>query len=130
MKEREVYMLKHLQQLTENQRRQYIRLCDDKFVEFLCECVLNIINGNVPVQSTTPFKKFENEMKSLCKRKTLSKGRRRTLSSAKGSKLLKTLYKPCADYLSAGNDKRRRIHLNSKTSIPQGAARRETNHSK
>lgn len=100
MKERELYMLKHLQRLPRNKQKQYLMLSDDKFIDFLSECAINIINGNVQVQSVKQLSSFEKEMKSLCNKKTSSKVRRKVLQSVKGLRLLKILGKYCESYLS------------------------------
>ena len=100
MKEREVYMLGHLSSLPTRKRKQYLLLCDEKFINFLSECALNIINGNVIVENIKQVQMLEKPMRLLCNKKASSKVRRKTLSSNKGLKLVSLFNKHCAKYLS------------------------------
>ena len=69
-------------------------------IKFLCECALNIINGNIPM-NVKKLKPFEQQLKNLCQLQTSDRERRQILSSIKSYKLLKMISCPCNCYLSA-----------------------------
>ena len=100
MKEKKLHILKHWQ---ENKRRKGISLvlhqCDKEQIQFLDECALNVVNGNIPV-SLKQLKRFETQLKSLCQPGTSDRRRRQILSSVKGYKLFKLIGRPCICYLS------------------------------
>ena len=66
----------------------------------ICECALNIINGNVPM-NVNKLMPFEQQLKILCQPKTTDRRWRQGLSSIKGYKLFKLIRRPCICYLSA-----------------------------
>ena len=41
-----------------------IKTAPNKFIKFLCECLLNIVNGNVPVNKTE-LEGYEKSFKTL-----------------------------------------------------------------
>ena len=47
--ERERVMLKQMLELPESNFRKFLKQAPNSFINFLCECLLNAINGNVPV---------------------------------------------------------------------------------
>ena len=97
---KKLHILKHWQQRKKKKDLLHVlRDCDRHEIEFLCECALNIVNGNIPfnVDKLTPF---EKQMKILCEPQTTDRKRRKVLSSTKGLKLLELISRPCYCYLS------------------------------
>ena len=73
---------------------------DREQIKFLCECALNINNGNIPM-NVNKLMPFEKQLKVLCQSQTSDRRRRQILSSIKGYKLFKLISCPCICYLSA-----------------------------
>ena len=49
-------MLRHMVQLTPDQLRQLIRKTSNlEIIALICECLLNVVNGNVPVKIAENF---------------------------------------------------------------------------
>ena len=42
-------MLKQMLELSGSNIRKFLNEAPNRFINFLCECLLNVINGNVPV---------------------------------------------------------------------------------
>ena len=51
----------------------------NKFIKFLCECLLNIVNGNVPVNKTK-LECFKISFKTLLSNQTSLKQKRKLLA--------------------------------------------------
>ena len=49
MREKELFMLKQMLKLFDSKFRKFLKEAPNSFIKFLCECLLNVINGNVPV---------------------------------------------------------------------------------
>ena len=101
MSEKKLHILKHWQ---ENEKRKDISRvrhdCDKEQIKFLCECALNIINGNIPI-NVNKLMPFEQQLKILCQPKTSDRRRRQILSFIKGYTQFKLISRPCTRYLSA-----------------------------
>ena len=50
MREKEVCMLGRLLEISESKLKEKIERAPNHFIKFLCECLLNIVNGNVPIR--------------------------------------------------------------------------------
>ena len=76
--------------------------CDSLFILFLTEVVLNVLEGNLPIQSKVKFLQYEEEITKLVrdrkKEKISIKMKRNILASNRGLKLLDLLYKPAFDH--------------------------------
>ena len=98
MNEKNLYILKHWQKNKKSKHlRKTLHSCSDKTIKFLCECAVNIINGNIqfPVENLLPF---EKELNILCNHSTSRQKRRQVLSTAKGIKLLQEIGNPVLLY--------------------------------
>ena len=77
---------------------QQVKKADKETIQLLTECVINVLNGIIPIEKRR-IVQFEREMK-LLRRKSLSYSVRcKTLSSAKGLKLLSIIIPAAVAYL-------------------------------
>ena len=67
MKEKEGCMLQQMLQVSDNKLKKLIKSATEKFIYFLCECFLNVVNGNIPIKKNL----IETDASSF--RKILSK---------------------------------------------------------
>jgi len=77
-------LLKHLSKLSERQKKNYIKTADKSLVQSICECCINILNGQVPLTASQKarLKRNKRSLRSLIlsktaigkKRKILQKG--------------------------------------------------------
>ena len=74
-------MLKQMLQLPTQEQKQYMDSKDNRFILFLCECVLNVMEGIVHV-SGAQLEQYEQQLRELCKRNTSYVKRRKILKSA------------------------------------------------
>ena len=72
-----------------------IKTTSNKFIKFLCECLLNIVNGNVPVNETK-LEGYEKSFKRLLSNQTSLKQNRKLL--AKETELVRTVGISCYRY--------------------------------
>ena len=49
-------MLKQMLELSDSFSRKLLKEAPNNFINFLCECLINVINGNVPVKQTVSKK--------------------------------------------------------------------------
>ena len=72
--------------------------CSETFVEFIIDCVFNIIKGTVSLnldnQAINKFKTFERIISILCDRRVKINSKRKLLSTDKGIRLLKMINDP------------------------------------
>ena len=98
MNEKDAHTLKLWQnRKTKKDYKKFLCQCDPNAITFLCECALNIVNGNVPVNIRKLYP-FESQLKILCRNKTSNNKRRKTLCSVKGIKLLQQISRPISLY--------------------------------
>ena len=73
-------VLKELQKSRKNKRKAIIEGCDNELIYCLCECVMNVLNGNIPTTKqqkqklqryAKTLKKVESRKVSLKKKKEL-----------------------------------------------------------
>ena len=74
-----------------------IKTAPNKFIKFLCECLLNIVNGNVPVNKTK-LEGYEKSIKTLLSNQTSLKLKRKLL--AKETELVRIVGFSCYGYLT------------------------------
>ena len=78
-------------ELSDSNIRKFLKEAPNSFINFLCECLLNVINGNVPVNKQLLTKQEDSFMQLLSKETSLKK---KTISFSKkirtyqGNKLL------------------------------------------
>ena len=91
-------MLKQMLELPEGNFRKFLKQAPNSFINFLCECLLNVINGNVPVNKQI-LKNQEKSFQQLLSKKTSLEKKRNVL--AKKPEFIQTLGLSCFIYLKA-----------------------------
>ena len=78
MKTKNVSILRHMVQLTPDQVKRLIgKTSNREIIALICECLLNVVNGNVPVkianinQFETAYKYFTNPKTSVVKKRAI-----------------------------------------------------------
>ena len=96
MREKELCMLKQMLELSVSNFRKFLEEAPNSFLNFLCECLLNVINGNAPVNKQL-LKNQEDSFQQL-----LSKGKKseeKANFSTRKSQLIKAMGFSCYLYL-------------------------------
>ena len=75
MGEKELCMLKQVLDLSESRFRKFLKEAPNSFINFLCECLVNLINGNVPVNNQL-LKNQKNSCQQLLSKETSLKKKR------------------------------------------------------
>ena len=52
MREKELFMLRRMLETSDIKSKELIKSERNSFINFVCECLLNVVNGNVPVKKT------------------------------------------------------------------------------
>ena len=89
-------------QLNPTQLRGFIRkkTSNSQIISVVCECLLNVVNGNVPV-SIPNLNKFETAYKILINPKTSPEKKRAIILSKQGFYLIRQILHFCFKYLTA-----------------------------
>ena len=68
------------------QRRAIIGAANKELLGCLCECTLNVLNGNIPLKSSDKKKlqKYKRQIRSLVNKKVSVKKKKKTLSQKGG----------------------------------------------
>lgn len=99
MKKKHLRMLKEINQTTKNDFKRILESVEDSYINFLSECVLNILEGVVKID-TVAFKKHEKQIKLIVD-PTITLSRKRSIfSSVLGWKLAKLIAPPCIEFLT------------------------------
>ena len=96
MREKELCMLKQMLELSESNFRKFVKEAPNSFINFLCECLLNVINGNVPVKKQLPKNQEDSFQQLLSKETSLQK---KLFILAKKPELIKAIGFACYLYL-------------------------------
>ena len=97
MREKEVCMLGRLLDISDAKLKEKIERAPNKFIKFLCECLLNIVNGNVPIRKSV-VEGYEKSFKKLLSRQTSLKEKRQLF--ARETDLVKIVGFACYRYLT------------------------------
>ena len=97
MREKELCMLRQMLDTPDSKIEKLIETAPNKFIKFLCECLLNIVNGNVPVNKTK-LVGYEKSFKTLLSNQTSFKLKRKLL--VKETELMKIIGFSCYRYLT------------------------------
>ena len=73
--------LKRLRRMKSGERKQYIKLSGKKFIHDVCECVKNLLKGNVPLKTAhlTCLKKHKQSIRKLSVKSTSLRDRKNLL---------------------------------------------------
>ena len=77
-------MLKRMLELSESNFRKFLKQAPNSFINFLCECLLNVMNGNVPVNKQL-LKNKEKSFQHLLSKKTSLEKKRNILAKNQNS---------------------------------------------
>ena len=97
MREKEVCMVGRLLEISDTKLKEKIERAPNHFIKFLCECLLNIVNGNVPIRKSF-VEGYEKSIKKLLSRQTSLKEKRQLF--ARETDLVKTVGYACQRYLT------------------------------
>ena len=89
-------MLKQMLELSDSNFRNFLKEAPNSFMNILCECLLNVINGNVPVNKQL-LKNQEDSFQQLLSKETSLKKKRFIL--ARKSEPIKAIGLSCYLYL-------------------------------
>ena len=87
-------MLKHFHKFSPLLKRIFLFHCDDEFIRFLTECLINILEGNVSLISKARMHRFEYTVTNIttARQNHNLKLIRRLLSANRGIPLLSVIY--------------------------------------
>ena len=92
MREKELCMLRPMLEKSEIKSKELIKSAPNSFINFLCECLLNVVNGKVPAKKIF-VQGQENSFKKLLSKQTSLKNKRQIF--AKNTVLLKGIALSC-----------------------------------
>ena len=75
MREKDLCMLKQMLELSDSTFRKFLKEAPNSFINVLCECLLNVINGNVSVNKQVPKNQEDSFQHLLSKEKSLKEKR-------------------------------------------------------
>ena len=75
--------LKRLNRLKDKDRRKYLKTCCAPFVDGLCECIRNLLQGRVPLKpkQLKALRRYKKYLRQASSKKTPRKLRRRLLQT-------------------------------------------------
>ena len=92
--------LQVFQSLSRKCKSHFLQSCPKEFIRFLCECVVNLLKGNLQAIIRHHVVKFQDEVWLQSLKKTTWKRRRNVLSSEKGLQLIAVITPPVINHLS------------------------------
>ena len=100
MKKKHVDILHHWSKIKRKQKKEF--LSDEQFISFIIDCLLNILGGTVPINSSE-FRKFEKELRILTDKATSTDKRGKILASQRGGQLLLLIASPSVKFFFGEN---------------------------
>ena len=79
------------QSYSRNFKRTYLKNCLKEFIQFLNECIVNMLRGELQDNQKRDVKKYQDEIHQLILKRTGINKRRAVLSSRKGIELISIL---------------------------------------
>ena len=79
---------------------QFLKTCSKEFIRFLSECIVNLLQGNLPEVKRRHVLKYRDKIHQLTVKRTTWKQRRSLLPSQKGLLLIKTISPFVINHLS------------------------------
>ena len=93
---KETCMLRRMLEMPESKLKKFIKKSSNKFIKFLCECFLNVINGNVPPDKSL-LENYETSIRHFLSKETSLRKKRQLL--VKNLHLLRSISLSCYLYL-------------------------------
>lgn len=100
MREKGVLILKETLQLSRKEQKKRIDFCSDDFIIFLCECVLNVLQGTVPIKVET-IRKYQPEFEYILRNRKNISNIRKVFTTPKGLDIVRLIGEPCIKYLES-----------------------------
>ena len=88
------------QSLSHKCKSHFLQSCPKEFIRFLCECIVNLLKGNLQAIKKHHVLKFQDEVRLLSLKRTTWKQRRNVLTSEKGLQLMAVITAPVINHLS------------------------------
>ena len=92
--------LQVLQSLSRKCKSHFLQSCPKEFIRFLCECIVNLLKGNLQAIKRHHVVKFQDEVWLLSLKRTTWKQRRNVLLSENGLQLIAVITPPVINHLS------------------------------
>ena len=93
--------LQVFQSLSRKCKSHFLQSCPKEFIRFLCECIVNLLKGNLQTIKRHHVVKFQDEVWLLLPKKTTTwKQRRNVLLSENGLQLIAVITPPVINHLS------------------------------
>ena len=100
MNTQNVSTLQLFQSLSRKCKCHFLQSCLKEFFRYLCECIVNLLKGNLQAIKCHHVVKFQDEVWLLSLKRTTWKQRRNVLSSEKGEQLIAVIKPPVINHLS------------------------------
>ena len=100
MNKQNLSTLQVFQSLSRKCKSHFLLSCPKEFIRFLCQCIVNLLKGNLQSIKRHHVVKFQNEVRLLSLKRTTWKQRRNILSSEKGLQLIAVITPPVINHLS------------------------------
>ena len=81
-------------------KSHFLQSCPKEFILFLCECIVNLLKGNLQAIKRHHVVKFQDEVWLLLLKRTTWKQRKNVPSSEKGLQLIAVITPPVINHLS------------------------------
>ena len=92
--------LQVFQSLSRKCKSHFLQSCPKDFLRFLCECIVNLLKGNLQAIKRHHVVKFQDEVWLLSLKRTTWKQKRNVLSSEKGLQLIAVITPPVINHLA------------------------------
>ena len=92
--------LQVFQSLSRKCKSHFLQSCPKEFIRFLCECIVNLLKGDLQGIKKHHVVKFQDEVGLLSLKRTNWKQRRNCLSSEKGLQLIAVITTHVINHLS------------------------------
>ena len=94
------YTLKLFRSLSRKFQPAFLLNCSKEFIRFLCECIVNLIEGNLTGVRKNQFVRFQKQLRKLTSKSTTINCRRLIFGSKAGITILGYIYQPCMNKFS------------------------------
>ena len=101
MNKQNLSTLQLFQSFARNCKSHFLQSGPKEFIRFLCECIVNLLNGKLQTKKRHHVVKFQDEFWLLLLKRTTWKQRRNVLLSEKGLQLIAVITLPVDIHLSS-----------------------------
>ena len=97
---RNLSTLQVFQSFSHRSKKLFLQSCPKEFIQFLCECIKNLLKGNLQGIKRHHVAKSQSEVRLLSLKRTTWKQSRDILASERGLQLIKVITPPLINHLS------------------------------